>query len=286
MDPFVVLEIGSGSFKLHQEGKFSLRFESSLGKGLKKGKISKESFLIAQKSLQEKIIPFLKEHDINPKDVLVFATSAVRQAMKDPSGSGEKFLELLAYFGFKNIKVFSEDEECEYAAWAVSSAIGDLHDKFQMLDTGGASHQLVEIENQRIIKKKSIPIGSHTNLDALNLPNFLDLGFTGQLPIAVIGTTGYILNNVFNLNRNTVREMIVTMQKQSVEERRSFLKLLIAEESVYDLFVDYRLAIFPNSLKIIYNCIDSLKSNRFLYSESQAMNYISKNGFIPFKANN
>jgi len=44
MDPFVVLEIGSGSFKLHQEGKFSLRFESSLGKGLKKGKISKNLF--------------------------------------------------------------------------------------------------------------------------------------------------------------------------------------------------------------------------------------------------
>jgi hypothetical protein len=116
------------------------------------------------------------------------------------------------------------------------------------------------------------------------MPDFAELGFSKSLPIAIIGTTGFILNHVFNLNRNTIKEMIKTMENQSIEERRKFLKLLISEDSVYELFVDFRLAVMPNALKIIYNCIDSLNSNKFLLSTSQAMNYISRYGFTPFKA--
>ena len=118
----------------------------------------------------------------------------------------------------------------------------------------------------------------------MNLPDFAQEGFSKSLPIAIIGTTGYILNHVVNINRNTVKEMIKTMDEQTVEERRAFLKLMVEEDSVYDLFVDFRLKVMPNALKIIYNCIDSLHSNRFLLSTSQAMNYVSKYGFMPFEA--
>lgn len=284
MDYFTVLEIGSGSFKLHKENHFSLRFNSSLGKGLKKGRLSKESLEIATNSLENKIIPFLNEQLTDPSEVLVFATSAVRQAMNDPNGSGEYFVNMVKSNGFKEVKIFSEEQECEYAAWAVLQEIGDLHDEFQMLDTGGASHQLVEFKDQKIVRKKSIPIGSHTKLSNVVMPDFSELGFSESMPIAIIGTTGYILNNVFNMNRNTIKEMIKTMEKQTIEERRAFLKLMVEEETVHDLFVDYRLSIMPNALKIIYNCIDSLHSKKFLLSTSQAMNYVSKYGFLPFQA--
>lgn len=280
MDYFTVLEIGSGSFKLHKENNFSLRFESSLGKGLKNRRLSEESLKISQNSLEKKIIPFLKEQLTDPSEVLVFATSAVRQAMRDPEGSGQYFVDMVKSYGFKDVKVFSEAQECEYAAWAVLQEIGDLNDEFQMLDTGGASHQLVEFKDHQIIKKQSFPIGSHTNLNEIALPDFAELGFSKSLPVAIIGTTGYILNHVFNLNRNTIKEMIKTMDKQSIEERREFLELLVEEDFVHDLFVDFRLSVMPNALKIIYNCIDSLNTKKYLLSTSQAMNYISRYGFI------
>jgi hypothetical protein len=284
MEYFTVLEIGSGSFKLHKENNFSLRFESSLGKGLVKGSLNSESILISKNSIENKILPFLKEHLIDTSEVLVFATSAIRQAMNDPNGSGRYFIDMVKSYGFKDVNIFSEAQECEYAAWAVLQEIGDLHDQFQMLDTGGASHQLVEFKDQKIIKKQSFPIGSHSNLNELSMPDFSELGFSKSLPIAIIGTTGFILNHVFNCNRNTIKEMIKTMENQSIEERRNFLKLMISEDSVYELFVDFRLAVMPNALKIIYNCVDSLNSNKFLLSTSQAMNYISRYGFTPFEA--
>lgn len=286
MDYFTVLEIGSGSFKLHKENAFSLRFESSLGKGLKKSRLSPESLEISRNSLENKILPFLKEQLTDPADVLVFATSAVRQAMKDPNGSGQYFIDMVKSYGFKDVKVFSEAQECEYAAWAVLQEIGDLHDEFQMLDTGGASHQLVEFKDQQIVKMKSFPIGSHSKLDKVNLPDFSEIGFSKSLPIAIIGTTGYILNHVFNVNRNTIKEMIKTMSSQTIPQRREFLELLVEEETIHDLFVDFRLSVMPNALKIIYNCLDSLHSTKYLLSTSQAMNYVSKFGFIPFQAKN
>jgi len=285
MEYFTVLEIGSGSFKLHKENHFSLRFESSLGKGLKNKNLSAESLKIAKNSIEKKIIPFLKEQLTEPRDVLVFATSAVRQAMNDPKGSGQFFVDMVKSYGFKDVKVFSENQECEYAAWAVLQEIGDLHDEFQMLDTGGASHQLVEFKNQKIVKQNSIALGSHSNLKNCELPDFAQMGFSKSLPIAVIGTTGYILNHVVNINRNTIKEMIKTMDKQSIEERRDFLKLMVEDESVHELFVDFRLKILPQAFKIVYNCLDSLNSNKFLLSTSQAMNYVSKYGFMPYRVN-
>ena len=283
-DFFTVLEIGSGSFKVHRENHFSVRFESSLGKNLIKSKLDPDSVNIAKKSLEENVIPFLEEHCIPLAEVLVFATSAIRQAMGDPYGSGKDFVGLVLSYGFHDVKIFSEKDECEFAAWAVLQEIGDLHDEFQMLDTGGASHQLVEFKNETIVKQRSYPIGSHTDLSQKPLPDFVADGYTPALPIAVIGTTGYILNHVENLNRNTVREMIKTMDNQTIEERREFLQMMIADESIYELLVDFRLAVMPNALKIIYNCFDSLRSKRFLLSTSQAMNYISKYGFEPFEA--
>ncbi len=274
-----VLEIGSGSFKLHQEGLFSTRFQSSLGKGLKKNHLDPESVKIALNSISNQVLPFLKEHDINPADVLVFATAAIREAMQDPRESGKSFIKKLQAFGFSDVKVFTEDEECVYAAMAVYEDLKDEYQDFLMLDTGGASHQLVEFKQGKIFKKKSFPIGSHSDLKQVTLPQFSKFGYSLRLPLVLIGTSGAILSKVPIINRNVLGEMIKTLEPLDIEGRRKFMKIMAPDKTIHPLFVDFRLEILPNAFRIILNCAEELHCPKILYTNEQAMNYVSKHGF-------
>ncbi len=274
-----VLEIGSGSFKLHQEGLFSTRFQSSLGKGLKKNHLDPESVKIALNSINNQILPFLKEHDINPSEVLVFATAAVREAMKDPRDSGKSFIKALKSSGFSNVKVFTEDEECLYAAMAVYEDLKDQYQDFLMLDTGGASHQLVEFKQGKVLKQRSFPIGSHSDLQQVSLPKFSKYGYSLRLPLVLIGTSGAILSKVPNINRNILGEIIKTLEPLDIEARRSFMKIMAPDKTIHPLFVDFRLEILPNAFRIILNCAEELHCPKLLYTSEQAMNYVSKHGF-------
>lgn len=277
--PYTVLEIGSGSFKLHRNGSFSTRYQSSLGKNLHNGHLDKQSVAIALESLDKQILPFLKEHEIEPACVKVFATAAVRVAMHDPLGSGEKFIQEVQKRGFQDIRVFSEDQECSYAAWAVIEEIGSYKKNFLVLDTGGASHQLVEVSEKKIIKKESFPIGSHTDFDTVELPNFLQLGFTSGLPLTMLGTSGLILSKIPKINKVTIREIYTALSGLDVAGRREFLTSLISDKHIYHLLVDYRLQVLPNAFRLIYNCVNNLNVNEFVHSTQQAMHYVSQYGF-------
>ena len=276
---YTVLEIGSGSYKLHKEGAFSLRFQSSLGKGLRKSHLAKESVKIAVTSLREEIIPFLSKHNIEPAELLVFATAAIREAMKDPRGSGESFLKKLRGFGFQDIRVFSEDEECCYAAMAVYEDLKDKYQDFLLLDTGGASHQLVEISAGEIVRHKSFPIGSHADFTKVKLPKYLVYNYSFDKPLALIGTSALILRAIPNICRSTLTQIVAELEPMDVSARRDFLKLLIPDETVHELFVDFRLAIINNAFKIILNCVTELRCPELVYAPGQSMNYISENGF-------
>jgi hypothetical protein len=279
-DAFTILEIGSGSFKLHKNGYFSLRFQSSLGKDLIGNSLNPNSVAIAMKSLKTQILPFLKEHEICPNDVLVFATAAIRRAMKDKYGSGRDFVKQIFSLGFSQVKVFSEDEECNYAAWAVLEEIKDLHSDFLMLDTGGASHQLVEFRDQKIFQKTSVPIGSHSDIANLEMPDFVERGFSQRLPLVIIGTTGLIINNLKNLSRNSLTETTLALEAMDLKQRREFLQIMIENKNIHELFVDFRLAVLPNAFKIVCNCAENLQIDFFLESDKQAMDFVSKYGFV------
>ncbi|MBT6843847.1 MAG: hypothetical protein HOA17_08655 [Candidatus Melainabacteria bacterium] len=276
---YTVLEIGSGSYKLHKEGAFSLRFQSSLGKGLRNSHLASSSVKIALTSLREEIIPFLAKNNIEPAELLVFATAAIREAMKDPRGSGESFLKKLRGFGFQDIRVFSEDQECCYAAMAVYEDLKDKYQDFLLLDTGGASHQLVEISAGEIVRQKSFRIGSHVDLNQTKLPNYLASNYSFDKPLALIGTSALILRAIPNISRSTLSQIVAELEPMDVAARRDFLKLLIPDESVHELFVDFRLAIINNAFKIILNCAKELRCPEFIYTPSQAMNFVSENGF-------
>lgn len=278
-EAFTVLEIGSGSFKLHKNNAFSIRVQSSLGKNLKGNQLDPAAVATATLNLEQEIIPFLEEHGIKPAEVVVFATAAIRRSMLDPKGSGKKFLDQVLSMGFSDIKVFTEKEECYYAARGVLQEIGDLHDHFLMLDSGGASHQLVEFKDGEIVRSNSYPIGSHSKVAKMQMPNFLDQGYTPSLPIAVIGTTGLIINHIVNINIMTLKEMVKAMDDQSIEERRDFLKAMSSDDFIHELFVDFRLQVLPNAFRIIHNCCDNLRISKFVLCTSQAMDYISAHGF-------
>lgn len=274
-----VLEIGSGSYKLLLEGVFSERFQSSLGKGLKDHKLHPESVKIALDNFQNQIIPYLAKYNLKPQDLSVFATAAIREAMKDKEKSGQKFIDKLKEFGIKEVKVFTEDEECIYAAKAVYEELKDRYQNFLMIDTGGASHQLVEFKNGEIVLKKSFPIGSHSDFSKIVLPNFLQYGFTKRLPIVLIGTAGLIINHIPNIDRAKLKQVLEIIEPMNIHERRDFLKLMIPDQSIHKLFVDFRLEILPKAFRIMLNCVNNIESPEFLFSARQAINYVSIHGF-------
>lgn len=275
---YTVLEIGSGSFKLQKHNSFNLRFQSSLGKNLLSSKLHPDSVRVALNSLDEQIIPLLKKEKIEIKDVLVFATAAVREAMKDPQGSGKAFLEELKKRGFVNSRVFSEDDECNYAAWAVCEELAEL-DRFLLLDTGGASHQLIEIAHGEITKKQSFPIGSHSNLDQLKLPDFKTLGYSSRLPLVLIGTSAVILNAIENFDIDKLRNLVKQLPLLSLDKRRELLVSITPNTEVHKLYIDFRLEILPNAFKLVLNCAENLGVTQFIACKNQAIDYISSKGF-------
>lgn len=271
-----VLEIGSGSFKLHRNDDFSLRYQSGLGKDMIDNALNPKSVEIAYKSLENEILPFLKSKSIKLEEVIVFATAAIRRSMQDSSGSGKAFLEKLEGLGFKNAKVFSEEDECRYAALAVIEELGGDYDSFQVLDTGGASHQLIQVENKQITKMQSFPIGSHVDLNKVSLPDFED--YEKDLPLVLLGTSGMILHHIENLDLMFLEDIIGDMQIMSVAERKEYLSVIIEDTEVQKLFVDYRLKVLPVAFSLIKNCAEKIQATKFLAATKQAMDYVSANG--------
>lgn len=277
-DYFTILEIGSGSFKLHREHDFSERFQSSLGKAMNGLALAPASLEIAFNSVEQEIIPFLEEREIALKDVLVFATAAIRKAMNDPAGSGQAFIDKLHSYGFTGTRVFSEDDECEYAAKAVVAEFDGKLQDFSMLDTGGASHQLVQVREAKITTPISIPLGSHHDLAKETLPDFRKLGFKEETNLVLIGTSALLLSTIADISLDKLKTIVAQLQPASLEERREILQSLI-DESLWYLLVDFRLAILPNAFALVENCAENLGTSKFIFAQDQAMNLVSRSGF-------
>jgi exopolyphosphatase/pppGpp-phosphohydrolase len=251
--------------------------------------LAPESVAIAIKSLKEEIIPFLKSQNIATSEVLVFATAAVRKSMNDPNKSGQKFLDSIVALGFKMPKVFSEDDECIHAALGVISGMQITEPElknYSIIDTGGGSHQLIEVHNNKIIKQKSIPLGSHSDLSKLSeQANFIKLGFSKTKALVVIGTSSTILNAMDLENKDHLRRIRDEIRELEVNARREYLTRLINASKDPDkataigLLVDYRLMIIDKAFSLILNCADQLEIESFHYSKRQAMHFVSQNGF-------
>ncbi len=298
--PYTILEIGSGSYKLHRNNHagskgFTYKYESSLGKNmLNATSLNPESVKTALRSLDQEILMRLQEFSVEPAQVLVFATAAIRKAMQDPAKSAQNFIKELERRGFRDIRVFSEDEECLYAAKGVIAEISRLYPKlsnYSILDSGGASHQIIEVEHSsQIHKYKSIGLGSHSDLSKLSQEaDFRALGFSTVEALVLIGTSGKILSAIEGMSP----KFLVAIHKQLSEHkdislRRKILSSLIQasthispteQQVAIDLLVDFRLAVLPKAFEIILNCALQVQAKRFLHSNRQAMHYVSAKGF-------
>jgi hypothetical protein len=54
---------------------------------------------------------------------------------------------------------------------------------------------------------------------------------------------------------------------------------MVSDPKIRELFVEYRLAILPQGIKIVLNVMKQLKSNALLNSKQEAIQFISKVGF-------
>jgi hypothetical protein len=209
--------------------------------------------------------------------------------MEDPEASGQKFLDEMAALGFKDIKVFSENDECNYAAYAVISSLPDDHlQRFSILDTGAGSHQLIEVSQKVPCKSKSFPLGSHSDLTSL--PNYIYSGFEAVDDLIILGTTGQILTKltpVINAEdlATELTKIYQNLEKLTIPVRRTYLDKIIAEDSnhIRSLLVDYRLEILPQAIKIIANCIGNLDVKNLSEASQEAIHYVSANGFKEMK---
>lgn len=90
-------------------------------------------------------------------DVIATATEASRVS----TNSREFFQKIKNELGF-NITIISSDGEAYYTALGVVSSLGDAKDKIIVMDIGGASTELIQIQTApfKILTSISLPVGS------------------------------------------------------------------------------------------------------------------------------
>lgn len=88
-------------------------------------------------------------------EIFAVATSAIREA----SNNDEFIKEVLNQTGI-NIRIVSGDEEAEIALLSLQYSIKQLPSRYLLFDLGGGSTEFIFVENSKIVKKFSLPIGA------------------------------------------------------------------------------------------------------------------------------
>jgi exopolyphosphatase/guanosine-5'-triphosphate,3'-diphosphate pyrophosphatase len=160
------IDIGSNSILLLiaevEEGKFEeLENEAhitGLGKGVDKSgnflKKSMDDTLSALNSYKEKIL----EHDVKIEDVVVTATEASRVA-KNSKAFFNTVREKLGFI----VHIISAEGEAYYTAMAVCKGQelkNVAKDSFVIMDIGGASTELIKVDNRKVSTSISLPMGA------------------------------------------------------------------------------------------------------------------------------
>ncbi len=132
-------------------------FITSLGKDLD---VTKKFHPDSMKATYEALSEYKKLLDkikFPTNEVIATATEASRVS----TNSREFFKKIQDELGF-NIQIISSDGEAYYTALGVVSSIGPESGKIIVMDIGGASTELIQIETApfKIIKSISLPVGS------------------------------------------------------------------------------------------------------------------------------
>ena len=132
-------------------------FITSLGKDLD---VTKQFHPDSMKATYEALSAYKKLLDqigFPVKDVIATATEASRVS----TNSREFFKKIKDELGF-TITIISSDGEAFYTALGVVSSLGEAREKIVVMDIGGASTELIQIQTSpfKILKSISLPVGS------------------------------------------------------------------------------------------------------------------------------
>lgn len=173
------IDIGSNSIlllavELNQDGVIvkellNESFITSLGKDLD---MTKEFHPESMKVTYEALHEYKKKLDgINFKisEVIVTATEASRVS----TNSREFFKKIKKELGF-NIQIINSEGEAYYTALGVVSSLGSTSSKITVMDIGGASTELIQIDTKpfKIHKTISLPVGSVRATDWISKGEF------------------------------------------------------------------------------------------------------------------
>lgn len=153
-----VLDLGSGTFRLvlyaYEPGRSfwlldELREPVALGEGLARGVLTREALERGRKALRA-FASFLRA--VGPEEVLVLATSAVRDA-----ANGREILEEAQRLGLP-LRVLPGEEEARLGALAVTNAFP--FPEALVVDQGGGSAQVALLRNRRFFWGRALPLGA------------------------------------------------------------------------------------------------------------------------------
>lgn len=135
-----------------------------------------QNYSISQKKISEAmdLIKYFKDvADKYSAEIFAVATSAIREA----SNSDEFVKEVLNQTGI-NVRIISGDEEAEIALLSLQYSIKQFPSRYLLFDLGGGSTEFIFVDDNKIIKKFSLPIGAvrYTNKFSTRHDGNIDLG--------------------------------------------------------------------------------------------------------------
>lgn len=212
------------------------KYPSLIGAGgLSKGIISKEAFNTAN----EAFVHIMHEVELSGgvDEIIPYATSAIRDAT-----NCNEFVE---YFDKKfgiNISVISGEQEAEFVFRGIKASLkgSSLVGNMLFLDIGGGSNEFIITDGDKILWKRSFPIGMARMREKF--------AYNEPLP--------------FSVRQDFCDYCINSLQELWVEAKKYKPKVLVGSSGSFDTFRD-----------LMFNCIDSgVSAVELPYEELKALN--------------
>ncbi|CAM3105181.1 Ppx/GppA family phosphatase [Leuconostoc rapi] len=162
MTVIAVIDLGSNSVRMtvsryHRDGSYEVlaRFQEMvrLSEGMGPNKVLQPEAISRAMIVLNKFKQALSAYQVNKLEVYAVATAAVRQA----SNQGEFLAAFKETMGF-DLRVLAGEEEAHFDYVGVINTL-PINDAL-ILDTGGASSEIILVRNQQAVHAVSLPVGA------------------------------------------------------------------------------------------------------------------------------
>ena len=168
MSRHAVIDIGTNSLKIQvaerEGGQLTVLLDqievTGLGRGLEEtGLLAEEAMARSVRAATELTA---RARELGADEILAVGTMALRRA-----GNAADFIERVRRECGLAIEVISGDEEARLAHLAVLSGLPTIAGRLCIFDTGGGSTEFIFSEDDRVLRRFSVELGSRLSTDAL-----------------------------------------------------------------------------------------------------------------------